>query len=259
MNDLIYIDVGARWGNNTRMSGGNKYNFDVYFDNVIAHGFEPDPEEFERLKNDSNNIYYKTALDKTKGKRTLYIMTSPDWSSFYRPDIENSKQFEGVSYCNIIDKEVEVETDTLDNVLDDGDFIKIDTEGSEYDIMLGGKDLFKDRIMCAEVEVYFYPIREDQATFGEIHKFMLDNKFQLFNISKNKYMRSGFPSIWLTKGQMLWGDALYLKDYRYVDDTNKLHKLYNLALSFGYPDYATEIAKKLRYILPNSDYTFKRE
>lgn len=253
--ELIYVDVGARWGINERMSGGNKYNLNGWFDNIKSIGFEPDKDEFKKLKSKENEQYFPYALYSKNGKRDLYIMKSPDWSSFCKPIEENTSQFRGIAECNIISKICEVETKTLDSLTDDIDFIKIDTEGSEAEILKGADSLMTNKAIGAEIEIFFYPLREGQATFGEIHKFMLDRGFQLFTLTRNKYTRKGFNNVFLTEGQLIWGDAMYLKDYRKIENNNKLYKLYGLALSLGYYDYAYAMLDSLE----DSEYIFKRD
>ena len=65
----------------------------------------------------------------------------------------------------------------------------------------------------------------------------------LFDLSRSRYRRAGFPNDALTRGQLLWGDATYLKDYRcFADAGNKqaLLKLCLLAAHLQLHDYALE-------------------
>lgn len=77
------------------------------------------------------------ALFNKKGKKKFYLTKNKGNSSFFRPNDKN-KIFENEeSRINFL--ETKINTNTIDNIIIDKiDLIKIDTQGSEYEIIEGG-------------------------------------------------------------------------------------------------------------------------
>ena len=61
------------------------------------------------------------------------------------------------------------------------DFIKIDTQGSELDILEGSLD-FLSRTVGIEVEMEFVEVYKGQPLFDEVNSFLTRNGFNLFDI-----------------------------------------------------------------------------
>jgi FkbM family methyltransferase len=98
--------------------------------------FEPIPELYDDLiKKFSNVTIHKKALSTKKGKTKFYnVVSGQGVSGLKKRDYDREHQ--------II--EIDVEIDTLDNLIPNDlkiDLIKIDVEGGEFDVMLGGKEL----------------------------------------------------------------------------------------------------------------------
>lgn len=131
-NDLIF-DVGSNIGNKSAkfLNLGAK---------VIA--FEPQHDCFtyslNRFKNNKNWKIENLALDKKKGKEIIYISNFNTLSSMSSEFINKTKKQRFINYN--WDSGVEVDTDTLDNVIEKHglpSFIKIDSEGYEFNILQG--------------------------------------------------------------------------------------------------------------------------
>ena len=105
--------------------------------------FEPLPDFYEGLLKDfqSENVkIFDIALSDSKGISSFnYVITNPSYSGlikrpYDRPDEKDCK--------------IEVNTDTLDNILENEqiekvDFIKIDVEGGEYSVLKGAVNCLK--------------------------------------------------------------------------------------------------------------------
>jgi hypothetical protein len=103
-------------------------------------------------------------------------------------------------------------------------------------------------IVCVKCEIEFVPLYEGQALFGDVDSFLRQRGFVLFDLSRSRYRRANFPNDALTQGQLLWGDAAYLKDYRYLADAGNnlaLFKLCLLAAHLQFHDYALEVLEFL--------------
>ena len=148
-------------------------------------------------------------------------------------------------------KEVkQIQTVSLDTYLptvgvDCVDFLQLDTQGTELEVLRGAKSFLCRSILGAQVEVEFSPIYKDQSLFSEIDAYMRQAGFMLFDVRRNYYRRKNYPLDLNTRGQLLWGDAFYLKDHGFLSRSKKSKeariKLAVIATFFGFHDYALEI------------------
>jgi FkbM family methyltransferase len=117
----------------------------------------------------------------------------------------------------------DITTRRLDDVLVEGlpDFIKIDVQGAELDILRHGvRALATATVIEAEVE--FVALYKDQPLFGDLQAFLRDHGFvlhKLIDLVGHSLMPrdAGYPV-----SQLLWGDAVFVRDFtklaRYDDD-----------------------------------------
>ena len=84
--------------------------------------------------------------------------------------------------------------------------------------------------------------------FSDVDVYLRRFGFVLFDMSRTRYRRVSFPPHALTRGQLLWGDALYLRDHEwFVARSAKLplFKLCLLAAHLQFHDYALAILDSL--------------
>ncbi len=169
--NLIYCDVGARGG----VSEFPWNNISPIIDTI---SFEPEVNEFNNLlplKKD-NDLLFNTALYSSDIKTTLNVTRSPGAASIYEPNMSFLEQFPD-SDRFIIDDRVQIQTKTLDSFYDSGqisdlDFIKLDVQGAELDVINGGKHLLRDNVFGMNVEVEFQPLYKDQPLFSDVDQFI---------------------------------------------------------------------------------------
>ena len=132
-------------------------NFSNYL-NVLC--FEPNKKELENIKkkytknNYAKIIYSEKALFKNKGTKILYIAKLDTNSSLLRASDEFIKRYQATNF-ETIDQE-KIKTTTIDLIIDEelrkenikAEFIKIDTQGTEYQILEGAKDNLKSNLEC---------------------------------------------------------------------------------------------------------------
>jgi FkbM family methyltransferase len=105
-------------------------------------------------------------------------------------------------------------------------FLKIDTEGFESEILEGAEILLKSQqLFGIKSEVWFGPIKKPEL-FADIDVLLRANGFHLFDITVSRYPRKTFDRGYIKfdkagrpasldsrlYGQVLTGDVLYLKD-----------------------------------------------
>lgn len=244
------VDIGV--------SGGLKDNWKSAKEYLNVIGFEPDPREFEILcKNKTGSIkYFNTALYKEKSNIKFYLTRKQETSSILKPNREFLDNFPESERFDILD-EIQIETDTLDNQLEsnninDIDFIKLDTEGSEYFIIEGSQNIIQNSVFGMEIEAGFAQIRHGQPLFSDIDKVMKKLGFHLFDTMPYYWKRKSGKNLGNLKGQIIIGDFLYFRTIesfqkilnKYEDDflkKSKILRAISICELYGYIDYAKNI------------------
>jgi hypothetical protein len=128
------------------------------------------------------------------------------------------------------------------------DFLKIDTQGSELQVLRGGAETLRSQVVALEVEVEFASLYDGQPLFRDVDAFVASCGFSLFKLRRQEWVRRNYaahPS--LSAGQLVFADALYLRD-PLADpqawtpmDAHQLEALIVLATLFDLHDFALEV------------------
>jgi FkbM family methyltransferase len=242
-NDFIYVDCGAR---------GDAVNSLVdAIPNAQYFGFEPDKFECDRLNCQAKNSYryFPVALAGREGVRKIYLTNNPACSSLLKPNDTFWGRFKNCSSQIVIKKELKVETYSLNNFLPKIslkhiDFLELDTQGSELEILYGADKYLSSSIIVLRIEVEFSPMYKRQPLFSDIDNYLQKCGFMLFDLSRYYYRRENYPTDLDTKGQLLYGQAIYLKDYFFLPKKKRVQSLIKLALVadyYGFYDYVVEL------------------
>ena len=159
------IDIGAAHGDFSLM-------FKDLFGDVDVTAIEANPLDKHYLDRTNWNVIYK-ALGKENGKQVFY--TNPDdpvggGSSLYR---ENTAWFDNA-------KETEMDVVTLDSLNLKGDFVKIDVQGAELDILQGGKETLKDTKFLL-LELSFLDYNVGAPLIDEVLRETYDQGFRMLD------------------------------------------------------------------------------
>lgn len=240
---LIYVDCGARAGklpNAFRAIDGSTYV-----------GFEADAAECERMNAQSPAAqrYVCAFLGRRREARTFHVTNSPACSSLLPPNVSFLASFVELGDAFTVLKTVPVETIALGEALRaegiaHADVLELDTQGTELEILEGAADLIDRGVLAVKAEVEFSPMYLGQALFADVDAFMRYHDFQLFDLSRYRVRREGLTTEVATRGQLLWGHALYLRnDRRLAPDL--LGRLAAVAALLDLPDYAQQILRRL--------------
>ena len=121
---------------------------------------------------------------------------------------DNSDEFKTKNKIKILTKTIDELS--LQGKISDIDFIKIDTQGGELNVLEGGK-LFKDNLVGLETEIEFVEIY-NQPLFSDVETFIRQNLgLELWDIEKliGSIPQSHYKNP--TKGRLIFGDALFLR------------------------------------------------
>jgi FkbM family methyltransferase len=220
---MVICDVGAR--------GGVEPQWQVFGTQAQFIGFEPDQEECDRLNQTNANQdatipqqhFYPVALGKQRETRPFSVCRYGGGSSFYPADMAFIKRFpaEHGQQLEVI-KTIELATISFDEfsqqqVMPPIDFLKLDVEGCELDILQGAEQILQNGVLGLSLEVLFHDAMRHQPPFHAIDQFLQNHGFQLFDLETYRYARRTLelPTQALGNtdiGQVLWGQALYLRD-----------------------------------------------
>jgi FkbM family methyltransferase len=267
--NIRIIDCGCR--------GGSFGDFDSLAGHLTVHGFDPDETECNKLNETAKSAgfdhhYHPYALARCNEKgRTFYITNEASSSSLLKPNERLIKRYRqtihGNAICTLdtvgINRVVNTDTVSLDawsqeNGIADFDFIKLDVQGAELEILAGAESILSN-VLGANIEVWFEPVYHGLPLFSDIDAFMRDHSFSFFSMhvyATNQYagrmaspiMLDRMNSWWEQRmaGQLITADAIYLRDPLSVkmpfDVTiEKLLKLACIAEICGQIEFAFEI------------------
>jgi FkbM family methyltransferase len=194
---VIVIDIGAA---GSLISLG-------WLDPVCEiHGFEPRPEGTPRSDPRYASVHiHNVGLAATAGTHKLYVTREPMASSLRPPNPEVTKRYYRPNIFDVVG-ETAIDCQTLDglakaNIIPSRvDYLKIDTQGSEYDILRGGRNLLRQTsIVTCETE--FVQLYKDQPLFADVAGELANAGFRFINFTDGETIR----------GKRIWADALFAK------------------------------------------------
>ncbi len=167
---LIGLDVGAQGGFNSDKYFPEKYN--KYFESILVDPFK------NSLKGKESKHTINKGLWSSKGKRKLYILNKrPQSSSMYEPDKKSLAIYgfeEKDFHLFEVSKTEMVECDTIHSSLKELnintlDYLKIDTQGAELEILKGLENYRPLMIKC---EVQIFPMYKNTPSWTEVTDFL---------------------------------------------------------------------------------------
>jgi FkbM family methyltransferase len=203
---VALVDVGA--------AGNIEPRWKVVSTFINYVGFEPDIRSSRTLQKNSyfsNYVIYPVGLWSSSGKISFNLTKDPQLSSFFTPNYQILNRFPNSDRFLILDT-TEIECHKLDDIECEKDFIKIDVQGGELEILKGAEQSL-DCIIGCEVEVEFLPLYTGQPLFGDVSKWLAEQNFVLMDfINLRRWERDNLTGL----GQLVFGDALFLRTPEYI-------------------------------------------
>jgi FkbM family methyltransferase len=211
------LDIGAR------EEGQDRYQplRDVGLARVT--GFEPDEEHCAALQASAAETDRYLPYYLGTGETSVFrIARYPGCSSLYEPDAGVIDLFTSIGTGELdnfrVLERTEVETVRLDDI--EGaprpDYIKLDIQGGELDVLKHGTEALQSTLVI-ESEVEFIPIYKDQPLFSDVEVFLREQGFLLHKFidvggrSFRPFSRNNNP--FAATSQVLWADAVFVRDF----------------------------------------------
>ena len=250
---LVTIDVGARNG---------PAELAQIKDYAAVYCFEPNFEEYQKLDGqaemgdppaiESGSLAsFPIAIGNRNGSTSLNITRRPGGTSTLRPNTNLLRHFKDDNWSQIseIVKTVSVPTTTLScfaekNNISHVDFLKLDTQGNELDILQSAENLLNS-VGVIKTEVEFLPLYEGQPLFFDVAKFLTENGFEFvdFQIAPACRRFHRFPRVDPRSYRLVWADMIMVRAPYDAGDPRAFAKAFVLA-GLGYPDLASYIVDR---------------
>ena len=246
---INYIDIGAR---GDILSPWNL--FDEKKLNVF--GFEPDKEECARLRvAHPNRTYFPTALWGCPGVKKLFLNQWQSTSSMYRSNEVTNKDYVPKHWSGrLLERELNIECNTLDNVVGDvaPDFIKIDTQGAEYEILQGATTTLKEHSPMVLAETWCTEVYDGAPMTHDVMRFMNDIGYELLDLNLAaawKYDNINSIEVF-SKARSIGFDLLFVKRLSLLEKVDYIQavNLAGLLELFGFRDLAILFLEKNKNI-----------
>jgi len=245
---LIIADIGS--------TGGLSPLWVVIKDLISCYAFDPDSRSVLGFNKGYKN--YNHALWSSKSELSLHLTKFPDASSIYPPNLKFLKQFLNFK-DHEVEKKVKIKAKKMDDIdfkKNNPDFIKVDTEGADLDIIKGAQNNIKNNCIGLQIEVQFVERNLGSPLFGEIHEFLIKNGFWIMDLKKESWIRKNSIYKVNSKPQLIWGDAIYMlssemiiKKGSKIPENERvffLLKIILISLVYGFHDYAFQIIDNFR-------------
>jgi FkbM family methyltransferase len=252
---ISIVDIGAAHFEST------EYKFTHLIDSGLAtlYGFEPGEQEFENLCRKFPDRSKYRFMDVAVGDgemHTYCVCKHGGRSSILEPNIEVCRHYDSFAEWMEVKERIGMQTHRLDDIEDitDIDLLKIDTQGSELDILKGAVNKLRSTLVV-ECEVEFIAQYVGQPRFSEIEMYMRTNGFLFHSFlgygtrPLTPYDENNDPREGARAGSWLWADALFV---RHFDSWSALpaHKQARLAIiladvyaAFDFADRLAEVCE----------------
>jgi FkbM family methyltransferase len=275
LEELMLIDVGA--------SGGiDEFWTECFGVKLQAVGFDPLIAEVERLNKARGHggIRYEAALVGCPEYDTLFppslrqdSIACKDNASFPGTSAIRASEAMRMNYLKEVhnagaevllsDRLVSLDDYVRQSGIRNVDFVKIDTDGHDIEVLLGAKNMLREQEVlgiCVEAQMHgaSHPYSN---TFANIDRLLREWGFSLFDMDLWRYSRRSLPDKFYYKipaqtmtGPVQWGEAVYFRDLARPDygrmhglpaGLPKLIKLACLYEIYGVPDCSAQILAQL--------------
>ena len=185
-DEFILFDIGANRGDWTTIALQLSNPKNLY-------AFEPIPNAYNVLNkkyNPKNNVHcYNLAISNKNGNRTFYHYQKYErLSSFYqRPILEQQHHAKPKA---IVVRAITVNSFCEENNIEYIDFMKIDTEGAEMDVLHGAEELLAENNIGIIQFEYGGTHPDAGITLKQVYEFFTKYNYTIFRMANNLLIKT---------------------------------------------------------------------
>lgn len=240
-------------------------------------GFEPNKVEYDKLVEGTTDAikfginpprfasqeYHNTALWSSEEERTFYVTEGAGACTLMGPtvkgitekmflDIDGGESY-GARHTNVR-RTTPVPCKPLDSLLSETiDYLKIDVEGAELDIMQGAHKLFDNQdILFIKTEFVFTPYYERHPVLGHQHAFLDEMGLRLLDLDAQhaRYSRDRTKIPANADRRLVYaGDAFFAIDpERNNLSAEKLHRLAVISIVYGFHSFGVSLLRDAEFL-----------
>lgn len=218
-------------------------------------GFEPNEDEYAKLRPDPQITWINAALGDKDGVIRLHLTKAFQNSSTRVPNSEVLAELAWGDGHSVV-RTLEVPCKTLDTVAKENnlrpDFLKLDTQGTELDILRAASATVLSGLVGLELEVSFMQIYEGQALFSETDAFLRRHGLFCWDLGNVLRMKpQGIDTYRSPYGRLISCDALYFRQPSSAMSAEQIAKLWVALGLYGYEDEAVFIRRQFQ--IPDQD------
>ncbi len=231
-------DVGARWG------------IDPLFSPLASlstvTAFEADPVEAAALEQKGVRVQ-PFALAGREGQVTLHCTSRANNSSIHPIKAPTIARYGFTGFDVTREEGLRATTmDRLRALVGDPEILKMDVQGAELDILLGGTFALKT-VAAVICEVQFMPTYEDIGRFSEIEMLLRSSGLAFYGFLDPQHRSTHRIDKRTSYGRerLIQADAVFFRDpFESAATARQIGVVLFSALALGYFDFAAEIADR---------------
>jgi FkbM family methyltransferase len=245
---ITLVDIGAR------DSALKQFRLLAPFASYYA--CEPDVQEAERLRLELPDqfpwraaVVIGEAIASRQGQTVLYLTRQPGMSSLLETDLRVAgrycvgPKFEPAS--QVLVPAIPLDEAAVKYGFRDASFLKLDTQGTELDILESGTALLPS-LLGIHTESLLQPFYRGQSLFADVDAFLRLHGFTLFSLCRTAVRRAGYRAELFSRRVVVWAHCLYFREPGAlppagVERREALVRLLGLALAFHHNDLAFEV------------------
>ena len=222
---VVYCEIGAR-------RGGKRFNGIGEF--IHYYGFEPDAKEAEKLRStlaaqkvfQSVRIFPYAVMEKS-GTVSINVLRHRGCSSVLLPNADvvsryktrrgNTNQWPrffdvvGRYECAAVSLDEFAAKERVASI----DFVGLDTQGTEYAILTGGKGIIAKTTLLVHVEMEVVPLYQQQPLIADVVRLLSDLGFRLIKLENPQYISRHPADVddAIDQGELISVDGVFCRDF----------------------------------------------